>query len=84
MNPLEKYLASCSPEITKILDNYLANRRLEEQYQGMDYQDMDIATFGDEYLEAQGANIAETQTYNPQTGRTIVRRRRRGQGGGQK
>ena len=29
-----------------LLDNYLASRRLEEQY-----QDMDIDTFGDEMLE---------------------------------
>ncbi|HKI09137.1 MAG TPA: hypothetical protein VKA09_12135 [Nitrososphaeraceae archaeon] len=43
MNPLEKYIASCSPEITNILDNY--RKRLEAEY-----QDMDVATFGDEYL----------------------------------
>lgn len=32
-----------------LLDNYLASRRLEEQY-----QDMDIDTFGDEMLEEMG------------------------------
>jgi hypothetical protein len=67
MNPLEKYIASCSPEITNILNNYLANRRREEEYYNVD-------TFGDEYLEEQGANIAETRT-----DRTMARGRKRGQ-----
>jgi len=51
------------------LDSYLASRRLEEE----NYQ---IDTFGDEYLEEQGATITETQVYNPVTGRTITRSQR--------
>ena len=37
--------------------------------------DNDIDTFGDEYLESLGAEIKETQTYFPESGRTIVRKK---------
>ena len=40
-----------------------------------DDDDNDIDTFGDEYLEAHGAEIKETQTYFPESGETIVRRK---------
>jgi hypothetical protein len=39
-----------------------------------DADDDDIDTFGDEYLEAYGAEIVETQTYFPESGETIVRK----------
>jgi hypothetical protein len=35
----------------------------------------DIYTFGDEYLESLGAEIKETQTYLPESRRTIVRKK---------
>jgi len=35
----------------------------------------DIDTFGDEYLEAHGAEIKETQTYFPESGKTILRKK---------
>ena len=38
-----------------------------------DYDDID--TYEDEYLEAHGAEIKETQTYFPESGRTIVRKK---------
>jgi hypothetical protein len=62
MNPLEKYLASCSPGITNILDTYLANRRLEEQYQDVDSDsDSDSDSFGDDLPEsmAMGLEVEE-------------------------
>jgi hypothetical protein len=37
--------------------------------------DDDMDTFGDEYLESLGADIKETQTYFPESGRTIVRKK---------
>ena len=37
--------------------------------------DEDIDTFGDEYLEAHSAEIKETRTYFPESGKTIVRRK---------
>jgi hypothetical protein len=37
--------------------------------------DEDIDTFEDEYLEAHGAEIKETQTYFPESGRTIVKKK---------
>jgi hypothetical protein len=37
--------------------------------------DDDIDTYEDEYLEAHGAEIKETQTYLPESGRTTVRKR---------
>ena len=42
---------------------------------GEDDDMKDIDTFGDEYLEAHGAEIKETQTYFPESGRTIVRKK---------
>jgi len=45
MNPLEKYIASCSPEITRILDTYtyLTSRRVEEEDHRIDrYIDVDV------------------------------------------
>ena len=40
-----------------------------------DDKDYDIDTFEDEYLEARGAKIVETQTYFPESGETIVRKK---------
>jgi len=41
-----------------------------------DEVDDDIDTFEDEYLEAHGAEIIETQTYFPESGEAIVRKKK--------
>jgi hypothetical protein len=51
-------------------------KKLMEYNEGMVADDdYDVDTFGDEYLEAHGAEIKETQTYFPESGRTIVRKK---------